>query len=511
MEHPTHAVPTSPDSTPPSSTKKRITTVIIWIAGIIVLGILITCIVIGTSKNPPLKQFEQALSADNFSAAYDYIEQLSDEDLETAHDLLLNRAASVFKDYDDGRITYNEAICTLNHLKEVATTKEIMDLSNELAALSVSKEAYQAASKAEAKGNIALAIKEYQSVIANDRLYERAQERLTQLRSTYKQDILIQSEELAGSGKYIEAIALLDTSLMVLENDCDILSKKGNYTSIWEEEIVANALRTAEAYVAGGNYRTAITTLGSVNVVDARITERIAEYKTAYRQTVLDSAAEDYSAGLYEKAISHLSDGLGYFKNDNELTAKKTEYETAYRMTFFAEAEALAEQGDYEQAVACLSRGVAYFGNLSEFSEKIQEYTSKYPVKLHKLTPCIGENHASNKSDEDIFGNQFTEGLSINCYSYQTDTFEYVSNKMYQHFTATLLVSKTSNDWLRFRVKIYVDEELKFDSGELGKKSAPIGIHLDVSGATFIRFEIISRTPDYKSGYIYICDPELRQ
>ena len=297
---------------------------------------------------------------------------------------------------------------------------------------------------------------------------------------------------------------LLNDSLTILKDDKDICQQ----IEICENRVTNIALSLAAGYAAGGDYSSAIATLTSVIIMNEQIEDKLNEYKSLYRQVFLDKAEDYFIDNEYRAAIECLNEGIQKCGNDDEFMIRIAEYKGEYKISLFNEAEKLANMGEYEQAVAYLNASTSILTGDTEITQKIADYTKKFPVHLHDLSPCMGENHSELKEHQDIYGNKYSKGLMIWSYD-NTDIFEYVANQQYKRFKSTILISNKTDDYVKLNIKIFADDILIYNSGEMTKKTEPIHLDLDISGAKFIRFEILidGDVYNFRRGVLLLSDP----
>ena len=80
---------------------------------------------------------------------------------------------------------------------------------------------------------------------------------------------------------------------------------------------------------------------------------------------------------------------------------------------------------------------------------------------------------------------------------------EYVTQGKYIRLTGTLFVDKDAPDKNSFKMKIYVDGKKIFTSPTIEKKTKPYSFDVDVSGAEFVKLEIVlvEGTSSMESGW----------
>lgn len=120
----------------------------------------------------------------------------------------------------------------------------------------------------------------------------------------------------------------------------------------------------------------------------------------------------------------------------------------------------------------------------------------------------VVEKRFFNRDDaeEDIFGNLYDEyvwtvvgGLGAQNKIYE----EYVTQGIYKRLTGTLFVDKDAPEKNSFKMNIYVNGKKKFTSPIIEKKTKPYSFDIDVSGAEFVKLEIVlvEGTASMESGW----------
>lgn len=132
-------------------------------------------------------------------------------------------------------------------------------------------------------------------------------------------------------------------------------------------------------------------------------------------------------------------------------------------------------------------------------------------VSLIDIEPSGGADVRRERTHEDIFGNQFDKGLLLTTAWGRAKETEYV-NKGYGRLKGTIMVPCDSSSYVSYngdssemKLNIYADDMLIYSSPNLTKKTQPIELDIDISGTTFIRFEI-QNLSSYSCD-IFIADP----
>lgn len=108
--------------------------------------------------------------------------------------------------------------------------------------------------------------------------------------------------------------------------------------------------------------------------------------------------------------------------------------------------------------------------------------------------------------EEDIFGNIYDDyvwTVVSGVGSQNKINEEYVTQGKYKTLTGTLFVDKDAPKKNSFKMNIYVDGKKKFTSPTIEKKTKPYSFDVDVSGAEFVKLEIVlvEGTASMESGW----------
>lgn len=441
------------------------TRVIIVAAIILIIGIVMGIVTIYS----PLNRFKHAIEEEDFLTASKVYVEMSASEKSDALEEVDSWLSDLLEKYDNGKLdeemTWKLLDSIVYHFTKFYDFVEggyIEFYENELNILSVSKKHFSDAQEAENMGDLLSAIESYGYVAPQDSNYEMAQEKVESLLEQHKANTLQQAKAMMEEKDYEGALMVLYDSINIHNGDKELKQLIVDCTQKEHEQIAENSLNEAADAVSGGDYPTAIRILEEVSDLEIEsVVEKLSEYRENYLQETLIKAEEQ------------------------------------------------AKNGTYEEAVLTLNSAMAILGEDEVLLSKIEEYKSKYPAKLVDLTPSEGKSRAAKYENADIYGNEFHEGLEIPGL-HGTEIIEYVANQSYARFTAKVLIAKRSDDLYKTNLKIYADDVLKLDTGWLNKKSQPIDVDIDISGATFVRLEIESSTVNLNTGVLLIEEPTFR-
>ena len=141
-----------------------------------------------------------------------------------------------------------------------------------------------------------------------------------------KEKTLEEASNLAESGEYASAMALLKSAQETAGEDPDYENAYNNYRAAYKDETVGAAAKLADR----GDYPGAIQSLNAAMLVigeDAELSNKIQSYKSAYETEVVSKANQLLEAEKYDEAIAALNEGLAELPNSAALTGKKSEAE----------------------------------------------------------------------------------------------------------------------------------------------------------------------------------------
>lgn len=432
----------------------------------VVLAALIGGIAFAVWYSSDGQKMKRMLRAEQYSEAYEVYEKLSDEQKSEVQEQLIEIANGILERFNSGEMEYQEAKDQLGEFASYAVG-EIVEIETQLENLNESKQHYANAQSSEASKDWEKAIEEYKEVKENDSNYETAQEKQEELKGKYKTDLIEKVNSFCNEGKYQEALNLLTQGGKILLEDADLKNLRTEAAAHLTEKTESDALAQAKEKADGGDYPGALQ--------------------------ILSDAAKKVNASV-------------------NLTAAIEDYKEQYHQQLLAEADSYTQQGNYEQAIATLTQGINYFGEGgeigNEFNEKIEEYKNKLPIALNKLT-VVDKKNVAIGTREDVFGNKYSDVIdfTVNLWSMSESYIEYPPNGNYKYLSGTIFVSKSTQVGQKNRIRIYADEVLVYESGELDVKTEPFSFDVDIANARFVRIEAVS--DQVNSGYACIAGPTL--
>lgn len=305
------------------------------------------------------------------------------------------------------------------------------------------------------------------------------------------------------------------------------------------------AFITAEKLISKNNYPEAISYYRQVIDVDANYqtaAKKLSDAENAYRQDVLNKAAEYAGKMQYSDAILELETGLQTLPNDKDILAQKKVYEADYVNQRCSEALTKAEEfektGDYANAIKAVQKALkddidnvrlknAYQkysdalvdAEIAKANNLIVEYNFDEAIKILKAAlTIIPENKRlaeklqlveTNKpvaltsihvvdslfyeagSGSDTFGNSYDNAFSVGSYNLNCGYVIYNLNGKYDTFRFIIAASSSINGYTYSdpeEIKIYADDVLIFTK-KLDMKTAPETVVLEIPDCKVLKIE----------------------
>lgn len=389
------------------------------------------------------------------------------------HDGAYARMDAAIDEYNQGEKTYEAAKAVLETIERsgICDVADVREKYNALDELASSKNSYNFGNEYVANSDYENAIVQYGQVSSEDTNYDAAQLAKADAESKFKESVLAE----------------------------------------------------AAANVAASDYEIALRTLQNANCIldsDPDLTSYIEKYKTAYEdfktEQLLQEASELDAQEKYGEAYQLLNNKQSEFPDRAEIESAVLEYKTKYKESMIRQAEtALIGEQDYHKAFSIMAQALIVLPNESDFIEKQAYYSSFEPIWLGDVEPFLEQDESvgffgadgyidfTDEAATDNLGNTYENYFyawrSINA---GTNSIIYRLDGNYDTLTGTIIVpdyqkNRDNIGWY----KVYCDNKLVFDSGELGKGVLPIDVNISLTDVVELKIEIHSIK--YMSGGAY--------
>lgn len=234
-------------------------------AGVIVLIIILVLLLAGGGVlafmflNRPIGKINKALEAGDIKTVVELYGNLSnDKDKAEVSEKLLSYAEEARDGYLNEDIGYEEALDTLSLLSgaRLETNHEIDAILELVNRIYFSRESYVAAEAYRANGEYAMALENYDDVIADDTLYyDKAQTAMEEVKKELISSAIDEANALMNSGDYVSAEYVLNEALLALpEGSSELESALDAVRAAMEDNIINDVIEDANIAIAEGRY-----------------------------------------------------------------------------------------------------------------------------------------------------------------------------------------------------------------------------------------------------------------
>ena len=417
----------------------------------------------------------------------------------------------VYDDYCSGKITSEEAVSTLNLLKEMCEDEEEESINAKLLAIDEidrSRENFQKGEDEFEYGYYADAIEYYKKVSELDPNYEKAQSRIEECTKERKNAIIKNADEYASSGYYESAIDVIENGLKEFPNDSELKAKLEEYTKERTNEIIKNA----DEYASNGYYEDAISIIenGLKDFPDdPDLLAKLEEYEDAILDEALEDTYADIDAGQYHQALMKIAELEKDYKDNKKLQDLKKETEDSYLAVILPLIDDYTAAGDYMSAFNIIKNAMEVMPDNADLQSRYDLIEPFAPTLLSELT--ISESAYFDQLNEmgelykDSVGNLYNPGNLYQLHLYHggwsDDEDGYAKvflNSQYVRLTGTLATADSSEVGSCIII-IYADNDIIY-TGTFDRTTVPQDIVLDVTGRQWLDFRI-TYPDDNTSGY----------
>lgn len=254
-------------------------------------------------------------------------------------------------------------------------------------------------------------------------------------------------------------------------------------------------------YFNNKDYLNAIKILSCVDNISSHYSDaqnKIFQAEINYKNEVITEADKLISSEDFEGAIKNLKEALSVYSEDSALKASLNTAITEYTSTVKDKAKNLYDNKQYKEAVDCLNKFLSSFQS-DEISKLKDEYLLKLPKSLFECF-VVDYSHCAYLSSDvtDSWGNTYDNHMHF----YGT-TIGYVIYNVecnYNCLKGIIAPNSRSRTNYVFKVKIYADDNLVYDSGDIVKTAKSISFDItELNNASSIKI-------DYESSSIYDVD-----
>ena len=443
--------------------KRRLITIFCVMITILLLGILlyyVNCI-------RPVDNFRTLYTDGQYEAAltlYENTLSKVDGNARKAEQCVRDHLEHAWAQYRDAVIDRSqmETACAVAE-KYPALEEDLAALKPDLTLLYASRAAYEEGCSLLDAGQYLDAIAQFSSMSENDTLYIEGTSRIREAQESYCQQIVAQTGALMSQARYEDAMTAVEDALTRFPEATTLTAQK---------EVIYNA------------------------------------YKDYRKQTSMAEAQAALDQGNLEEALRILAPLKKDYPDDADLSALTDQYEASYCAQIAEAATPLLEERQYRQAFDIVSPAYDIFPENDTIASLYDQAEGHLPKAADALswendtlrgTKTIGDNV------EDTHGNLYGHAIIYtepSAISMQTMTYSEGKdlcqlNGRYTRRQGTLAVKAGSRGIQNGHTgtfRIYGDDTLLFEAGDLSEESEPQTFDLDVSGVKTLTFAFESGT-----------------
>lgn len=213
------------------------------IIGACALAFICVCtIVVFIHNSDPVKKYLSLFEKDKNKEAIEvYINKIMDnsELLEALSSEQNAAMDSIYSQYKENTIAYENAVGQIKKYTEYEASKlYAADIMDKIEILNSSRKSYEEAEEAFVNGDIPLALLKYDAVDEADKNYADAQDKMNNLKESYKAELLKEAENFAQNRKYNEALECLEKVISLLGPSVELEDLKDQYSDMKSEQYV---------------------------------------------------------------------------------------------------------------------------------------------------------------------------------------------------------------------------------------------------------------------------------
>ncbi len=179
-------------------------------------------------------------------------------------------------------------------------------------------------------GHYEEAIQCFAQLPTDSKQYKKAQSVLTKSAESYRKTILEKVNTYVQNNEYEVALEVLKNAQAILPDDTEIKNAYNTTFNSYKSLIRENTIAEADAYVADGDYVSAIkavnTALDKIEQ-DEELSAKLSVYMSSYKESLFANAHSAYLNNGYEEAISILQDGKSLLGQDDDLLQLISDYQ----------------------------------------------------------------------------------------------------------------------------------------------------------------------------------------
>ena len=280
-----HPISNQDEVTEPSKLPKTIKK--LPIVSVLVLAIVAVAVLIGTQfipnkLDPSVNEYITYLNnGDVRKASVLFNEKIAEqpEKVEETKTKVMEQIKNIEKSFSQGELDYETSMAQLKHYRTFKPARmEIDEVSENIKQENASNEFFAKGLESESVNDLESAVFNYGQVKDTHSKYQEAQKKIEAMKDDYLKIINEKADAVAKSGKYDEAIIILENGLDVFSGEASLIAKKSDYAKKQSEikiaeQAAAEAKLKEEQKLKVGNFFSSSTF--ELTFEEAKITKEI--------------------------------------------------------------------------------------------------------------------------------------------------------------------------------------------------------------------------------------------
>ena len=323
--------------------------------------------------------------------------------------------------------------------------------------------------------------------------------------------IISEAELLAAKDDYEGALAKIQTALVTYPKSEALQNKSAEYKAVLDAQNKTSILEEAATLAESGDYVAAMALIKNAQDTygnDADYQKAYDTYSQAHKAAVKTEALEKANGFAEQKdylnAYKTVKQAITSVGEDVELTAKAAEYEEAYITDIIFQADALLTENDLSATKTLLQSALKEFPNNETIKSRLEEIDKYKTVPLDSLKAINGGFSWNTGAPADPFDSDYSTVKNYTiyhgdnsfrpCEDYDTTYAEYKIDQKYDILQLNVSPYSDCGTSAYSYIQIYADGVLRYVSPAIGRKSGITNVKVDVSGASYLKIQIIKRS-----------------
>ena len=381
------------------------------------------------------------------------------------------KANQVLDDYNENKISYEEANNQLNEMKSNANEDEaakVESVISDLNEIRDSKANFDNAKNEITNNNYEKALELLNKVSQKDKNYIEVPSIKSDCVDKYVASVIELKDKYVSSNKYDDALKLLENALNYTDDKriTDAKSEVEKSKAEYESNVIASKEAEAQSYHESGEYDKALTIYKSLYKETSDETYKVKqeEVENEWIDASIESAESLLSEGKCDAALNAIKDAKNVVSDKTKLNDESERIESFRPYEF-----------DKDKCSNYL------------FSDVKNTYDYCQIGGLNGTKDNLGEQHDAGILVTTPFGVEAESG---------SGKVEYMINSEYDTFICKFFITEESKDTAAsFKLNIYGDDDLICSSESITGGSLPLEVSADVTGVNKLTLEIYYEDP----------------